>query len=117
MSAQQVEVGLGVPEAGPGGPSAPPPFRPPEGRLSFRLKVTLVWAGIFALMALFFAFAKFDWGWMRDNVRFIATGLWVTIVTAVAAIALALVLALLGALGRLSKNSVAYGVSGFYTSF
>jgi polar amino acid transport system permease protein len=50
-------------------------------------------------------------------VRFIATGIWVTIVTAVAAIALALVLALLGALGRLSKNAVAYGLSGFYTSF
>src|SRR5205823_4085150 len=80
-------------------------------------KVTLVWAGIFAVMAVLFAIAKFDWGWMRDNLRFIATGLWVTVVTAVAAIALALVLALFGALGRLSKNPVAYGVSGFYTSF
>ena len=32
-------------------------------------------------------------------------------------IALAIVLALLGALGRLSRNPIAYGVSGFYTSF
>ena len=116
MSAQQVEVQLGVPKVG-AGPPGQPPFRPPEGRLSFRWKVTLVWVGIFALMALFFWIAKFDWAWMRDNFRFIATGLWVTIVTAVAAIALALVLALFGALGRLSKNPVAYGVSGFYTSF
>ena len=28
-----------------------------------------------------------------------------------------MILALLGALGRLSKNPVAYGISGFYTSF
>jgi len=116
MSAQQVEVQLGVPRVGVG-PPGQPPFRPPEGRLSFRWKVTLVWAGIFAVMAVLFAIAKFDWGWMRDNLRFIATGLWITIVTAVAAISLALVLALFGALGRLSKNAVAYGVSGFYTSF
>src|SRR5919198_2284529 len=115
MSAQQVEVELGLP--GDGGPPRLPPRRAPEGRFSFRLKVGLVWLGIFALMAFFFGFAKFDWAWMRDNFRFIATGLWVTIVTAVAAIALALVLALLGALGRLSKNPVAYGISGFYTSF
>ncbi len=30
---------------------------------------------------------------------------------------LACFLALLGALGRLSRNSIAYGVTGFYTSF
>src|SRR5207244_12753593 len=115
MSAQQVEVQLGAPKVG-AGPPGQPPFRPPEGRLSFRWKVTLVWVGIFALMAVFFAVAKFDWAWMRDNLRFIATGLWVTIVTAVAAIALALVLALFGALGRLSKHPLAYGASGFSTS-
>ena len=32
-------------------------------------------------------------------------------------IVLAIVLALVGALGRLSRNPIAYGVSGFYTSF
>ena len=35
----------------------------------------------------------------------------------IAAIVLATILALFGALGRLSRNPVAYGVSGFYTSF
>src|SRR5919198_708188 len=115
MSAQQVEVQT-LRGPGEGGPQQPP-VRAGQGRLSFRLKVALVWVGIFAIMALFFAIAKFDLGWMRDNFRFIATGLWVTVVTAVCAIALALVLALFGALGRLSKNPVAYGISGFYTSF
>ena len=33
------------------------------------------------------------------------------------AIILAILLALVGALGRLSRNPIAYGVSGFYTSF
>ena len=33
------------------------------------------------------------------------------------AIVLAVILALFGALGRLSKNPVAYGLTGFYTSF
>jgi polar amino acid transport system permease protein len=115
--AHQVEVEAQVPGPGTGGPSRLPPVGPAQGRLSFRVKVAVVWGGIVALMALFFAFAKFDWSWMRDNLRFIATGLWVTMLTAVISIALALVLALAGALGRLSKNPVAYGISGFYTSF
>ena len=95
MSAQQVEVQT---LRGPG--EGPPPSSIPlaQGRLSFRVKVALVWAGIFAVMAVFFAFAKFDWAWMRANFKFIATGVWVTILTAVAAIAIALVLALLGPL-------------------
>jgi polar amino acid transport system permease protein len=115
--AQQVEVETQAYGPETGGPARVPPALPEQRRRSFRLKVALVWAGIFALMTVLFAIAKFDVGWMRDNFRFIATGVWVTIVTAVAAIALALVLALLGALGRLSKNPVAYGISGFYTSF
>jgi len=117
MSAHQVEVEQDVPIPATAEAGRRPPGPPQQQRLSFRLKVGLVWLGIFAVMAFFFAFAKFDWAWMRDNFRFIATGLWVTIVTAIAAIALALVLALLGALGRLSRNPVAYGLSGFYTSF
>src|SRR5438128_5539322 len=54
---------------------------------------------------------------MRDVGWYIAKGLEWTIVLSVCAIALATILALLGALGRLSRNPVAYGVSGFYTSF
>ena len=40
-----------------------------------------------------------------------------TVSIAAASIVLASLLALVGALGRLSQQSVAYGVSGFYTSF
>ena len=54
---------------------------------------------------------------MREHTEFIAKGITWTILIAVLAIALACVLALLGALGRLSRNSIAVGVTGFYTSF
>ncbi len=109
------QVGIEIPEAG----AEPQPRRPAAkgGRLSFRVKVTMVWVGIFIVGGTFVALANFDTTWMRQNLKFIATGLWVTVITAIFAIALAVTLALLGALGRLSKNSVAYGLSGFYTSF
>jgi polar amino acid transport system permease protein len=64
-----------------------------------------------------FYLASFDISWMRVHFKFIVTGVWVTIVAAVVSIVIATVLALFGALGRLSKNPIAYGISGFYTSF
>lgn len=88
-----------------------------SARVPFRVKVTIVWVSIFFLIGLMFALAQFDAGWMRDNFAFIAKGLYFTILLAFFAIVLAVILALLGALGRLSRNPVAYGVSGFYTSF
>ncbi len=83
----------------------------------FRLKVAVVWAAIFAVLAAFFAVAGFDVGWMRDEFRFIAGGLRYTLYMAVVGIVLAVVLAGLGALGRISSNPIAYGISGFYVSF
>jgi polar amino acid transport system permease protein len=87
------------------------------GRLSFRTKVALVWVAIFVLLGIFFTLADFDVAWMRDNASFILKGIWVTLLVAVLSIVFACILALFGALGRLSKNPIAYGVSGFYTSF
>ena len=86
--------------------------RPP-----FQVWVATVWVGIFAVLTSLFLLAGFNTDWMRENWAFIASGLWVTVVIAIAAIVLAVILALLGALGRLSKNPIAYGISGFYTSF
>jgi len=88
-----------------------------SARIPFRVKVSLVWAAIFVIIGLFLSLSELEGGWMRDNLRFIATGLIFTILLAVCAITLAVVLALVGALGRLSRNPVAYGLSGFYTSF
>ncbi|MEX2102215.1 MAG: ABC transporter permease subunit, partial [Actinomycetota bacterium] len=73
--------------------------------------------GIFVLLGVGFLLAGFDTTWMSDNWQFIAKGIWITILITIISIILAIVLALLGALGRLSKNAIAYGISGFYTSF
>ena len=95
----------------------------PEGlalasaRIPFRLKVTVTWVAIFFMIGLFLALSDLDFAFIRENLWYIAKGLQYTILLAVFAIVLATILALFGALGRLSHNAVAYGVSGFYTSF
>ncbi len=61
--------------------------------------------------------AAYDTDWMRENATFIVTGARYTLVMALGGIVLAVVLAMLGALARLSRNSIAYGVAGFYVSF
>jgi polar amino acid transport system permease protein len=88
-----------------------------SARVPFRLKVALVWVALFAVLAFFGNAAGFDTGWIRDNFRYIAGGLRYTMVIAVSGIVLAIIMALLGALSRLSRNPVAYGIAGFYVSF
>ncbi len=88
-----------------------------SARVPFRLKVTAVWIAIFFIIGIFLSLSALDTGFIRENFWYIAKGLEFTILLAAFAIVLATFLALLGALGRLSRNAVAYGVSGFYTSF
>jgi polar amino acid transport system permease protein len=83
----------------------------------FWVKLTIVWIGIFAILAFLLSLVDFDWAWIADNWSYITKGITYTIIIAVGAIVLAIVMALLGALGRLSRNPIAFGVSGFYTSF
>lgn len=86
-------------------------------RVPFRVKLGVVWFGIFLVLAVLFAAADFDAAWMTEKLEFIARGITWTIVLSVLAIILATVLALFGALGRISRNPIAFGVTGFYTSF
>ncbi len=88
-----------------------------SARVPFRMKVAAVWAVIFILLGLFVVAAGFDRQWIRDNIGYIAGGLRFTIAMAVGGIAIAVVLATIGALARISRNPVAYGISGFYVSF
>ena len=88
-----------------------------SARIPFTLKIVAVWGVIIALLVALFAAADFDVAWMRENAAFIAKGITWTMIIAVLSIALACVLALLGALGRVSRNAIAVGVTGFYTSF
>jgi polar amino acid transport system permease protein len=86
-------------------------------RVPFRLKVALVWAAMFGVLAFVGNAAGFDVQWIRDNMRYILGGVRYTLTIAVGGIVLACVMALLGALARTSRNPVAYGVAGFYVSF
>jgi polar amino acid transport system permease protein len=102
--------------------SAPDPSRADRWALRsagvpFRVKVAVVWVAILAMLGFLFWASSFDNQWIREHIGFIARGLVFTLGMAAGGIALAIVLALLGALGRLSRNPIAYGVSGFYTSF
>lgn len=86
-------------------------------RIPMSVKLGAVWAGIFLVLGGFFAAARFDTPWMVEKFGFILGGLRYTLAIAIGGIVLAIVLALLGALGRLSRNAVANGIAGFYTSF
>jgi polar amino acid transport system permease protein len=118
-------TGLGSPATG--GRRRPVPATGPPGRwerlslasarVPFRLKVGAVWAVMFALVGLLFYLSQFDVEWMRENFSFILGGLRYTLTMALGGIVLATVLALLGALARLGRNPVAYGIAGFYVSF
>ncbi len=88
-----------------------------SARVPFRLKVALVWVVLFTILGFIGNSAGFDLQWIQDNIRYILGGLRYTMLMAVAGIALAIVMALMGALARLSRNPVAYGVAGFYVSF
>jgi polar amino acid transport system permease protein len=66
---------------------------------------------------LFCIAAGFDREWIKDNIQFIAEGLKWTIIMAIGGIVLAIILATFGALARVSRNPIAYGISGFYISF
>jgi polar amino acid transport system permease protein len=88
-----------------------------SARVPFRLKVAAVWGVLFLLLGVLFYLSDYDTDWMRENFTFIAGGLRFTLQMALGGIVLAVVLATLGALARLSRNPVAYGVAGFYVSF
>ena len=80
------------------------------------LFIAATWVSIFIL--LFSALRRFglDVAFMRKWLPFIMGGAGITMYVSAMAILLATVLALVGALGRLSKNPLANGISGFYVS-
>ena len=45
-----------------------------SAHVPFRFKLTLVWIGIFFVLALFLSQIGLEWGWMRDNFSVIAKG-------------------------------------------
>jgi polar amino acid transport system permease protein len=82
----------------------------------FTLWVSLVWAGIFVVLLYVFNRFNLDFRFMWKYLPFIMRGVGYTILVSVLSIVFASVLALFGAIGRLSKNPIFYGISTFYVS-
>jgi polar amino acid transport system permease protein len=86
-------------------------------KVPFKLKVAAVWVVILVLLGVAFYRSGFDVAWMIEKAPAIVKGVWVTFILSLITICFATLIGALGALGRVSKNPIAYGISGFYTSF
>ncbi|MGH2699690.1 MAG: amino acid ABC transporter permease [Actinomycetota bacterium] len=92
-------------------------FEARSARVPYRVKLALVWLGIFALLAAWFMSYGFDTEFMLEWAPYIVRGTGITLIVCVASIVLATTLALFGALCRLSKNPLLNGGASFYVSF
>ena len=79
-------------------------------------KIGVVWVGLLAFLGVGLLQLNFDPTYAFQHYNFVLEGLLTTIGISFAAILAASILALLGAIGRLSNNAIAQGVSGFYVS-
>jgi len=91
----------------------------------FRMSVGISWIILLLFLLTLFSGVKLPFGlktitldseFIRDNIRFIASGVGVTIGISILSIILATLLALLAALGRLSNFPPIYALSTFYVS-
>ena len=88
-----------------------------SARQAFRLKFAIVWVLLIAAIGFaLWATNNIDIPWMEEWALFILTGTGITVFVCLSSIVLAVVFALLGALGRLSRNPIVYGVASFYVS-
>jgi polar amino acid transport system permease protein len=102
---------------------------PREGTLSEQIMVSqqtaktrfgiyslAVWLALLVILYSVLRRFQLDIAFMGYWFQFILGGAGLTVLVSAASIALAVVLALFGALGRLSKNPILNGISGFYIS-
>ena len=80
------------------------------------IEVTLVWLALIAILTVALMFLNFSPAYVAEHWQFVVIGVWTTIALCLISIAIATILALLGALGRMSANPIANGISGFYIS-
>ena len=85
--------------------------------LPFRHQVLVAWIELLALFLAFFASFGLSFGFILKRLDMLVLGAGMTVFISLASIFFATILALLGALARLSKNGLAFGVSTFYISF
>jgi len=87
-----------------------------RARLVRVMKIVGVWIALVTVLAVALLQLRVDPGYIVDHRQIVIDGVWVTIGVSLISIGFATILALLGALGRLSRNSIAQGISGFYVS-
>lgn len=87
-----------------------------RARLIETVKVGIVWVALLTLLTAGLLQLRFDPAYVFKHANFVLQGAWTTVWISVVSILIASVLALFGALGRLSRNPVAQGVSSFYIS-
>jgi polar amino acid transport system permease protein len=81
-----------------------------------RAQVGLVWLGLFVILGGLLYLLRIDVPYMLAHQGFVVQGLVTTLWVSLLSISFATILAFVGALGRLSSNPLAQGVSGFYIS-
>jgi polar amino acid transport system permease protein len=82
----------------------------------FGILTLAVWVALLVILFSFLRRFDLDVAFMGHFLPFIMGGATLTVLVSAASIAGAVILALLGALGRLSRNPIANGLSGFYIS-
>jgi len=87
-----------------------------RARLIQSAKVGAVWVGLVALLAATLLQLRIDVPYAARYYGYVLQGVTTTLWVSLVSIFFATVLALFGALGRLSRNSIAQGVSGLYIS-
>ncbi|MEJ2597256.1 MAG: amino acid ABC transporter permease [Anaerolineales bacterium] len=87
-----------------------------RARLFQTVKLIVVWGGLIVVLSIALLLLRFDAQYVAEHYGFVLQGAITTIGVSLASILIATVLALFGALGRLSRNAIAQGISGFYVS-
>lgn len=85
--------------------------------LSRRQQIAAIWIELFALLMLFFYSFDLSISFIARKIGFmISQGVVTTLFISSISIAIATLIALAGAIAKLSKNGVVYGIATFYTS-
>ncbi|MBB3979795.1 polar amino acid transport system permease protein [Rhizobium azooxidifex] len=86
-------------------------------QLPRRWQIAGVWIELFVLLMLFFYSFDLSFAFIAKKIGFlISQGVVTTLYISVVSIAIATAIALAGAIAKLSKNGVVYGLATFYTS-
>lgn len=117
----------GTGEMGVGLAPRAPVIKPAERKIGFANRVRLVWALLLALLLYLFSQLGLDYGLIGQKLPFMlglklspdgmVQGAVLTVVITMISMVFSMILAILTALGRLSKNALAFGIATFYASF